>query len=269
VLEAIKALAPGKEIRWLIDTTIAPDHIGGNEALSRAGRTVNGNIAAIIAHENAAAHMIDSGVPDAARPYNTYFEPERDFPFNHEPIIIMHPAAATTDADSMVLFRRSDVIAAGDVFRTDTYPVIDVAHGGSINGTIEALNHILDLTVPSTMLEEGGTWVIPGHGRISDEHDVAMYRDMLVIVRDRIRDLIGKGMALAQIEAARPTLDYDGRYASASGPTSAAGFISAIYTDLSRAATVPASAGVPAAEPALRTTRRPGAAKRTRQEPTR
>jgi glyoxylase-like metal-dependent hydrolase (beta-lactamase superfamily II) len=240
VLDAIKALAPEKEIRWLVNTTISPDHVGGNEPLARAGRTVNGNVAAIIAHENAAAHMVDAGVPDAARPYNTYFEPSRDFPFNDEPVIIMHPESATTDADSMVFFRRSDVIAAGDVFRTDTYPLIDVEHGGTIDGTIAALNHILDLAVPSKMLEEGGTWIIPGHGRISDEHDVVMYRDMLVIVRDRIRDLIGKGMTLQQIQAARPTLDYDGRYAAPSGPTSTGGFIQAIYKDLSRAAKAPA-----------------------------
>lgn len=236
VLEAIRALGPDKEIRWLVNTTISPDHVGGNEALARAGRTVNGNVAAIIAHENAAAHMVEAGVPDAARPYNTYFEPSRDFPFNDEPVIIMHPESATTDADSMVFFRRSDVIASGDVFRTDTYPAIDVEHGGSINGTIEAVNHILALTVPSKNLEEGGTWVIPGHGRISDEHDVVMYRDMLVIVRDRIRDMIGKGMTLQQIVTARPTLDYDGRYAAPSGPTSTAGFIGAIFNDLSRAA---------------------------------
>ncbi|HVZ22158.1 MAG TPA: MBL fold metallo-hydrolase [Vicinamibacterales bacterium] len=266
VLDAIKALAPGKEIRWLVNTTISPDHIGGNEPLARAGRTVNGNVAAIIAHENAAARMIDAGVPAEARPYNTYFDTGRDFPFNGEPVIIMHPASATTDADSMVMFRRSDVIAAGDVFGTETYPVIDVARGGSIDGTIDAVNHILDLTVPSKMLEEGGTWVIPGHGRISDEHDVVMYRDMLVIIRDRIRDSIDKGMTLEQIEAARPTLDYDGRYAAASGPSSTAGFIEAIYRSL-RAA--PKTAGLPAAEPALRTAlqavRRPGPAERTRQ----
>jgi cyclase len=236
VLAAIKAIAPGKEIRWAVNTSVRPDHIGGNEAVSKAGRTVNGNIAAIVAHENAAARMLTAGVPDAGRPYNTYFEAGRDFPFNGEPVVIMHPESAGTDADSMVMFRRSDVIVAGDVFRTDSYPSIEVDAGGSVQGTIDALNRILELTIPSKMLQEGGTFVIPGHGRISDEHDVVMYRDMVVIIRDRIRDMVGKKMTLEQIKAARPTLDYDGRYAAASGPMSTAGFIEAVYKDLTRSA---------------------------------
>jgi glyoxylase-like metal-dependent hydrolase (beta-lactamase superfamily II) len=236
VLAVIKALAPDKEIRWAVNTTVRPDHIGGNELVSRAGRTVNGNIAAIVAHENAASRMLAAGVPDSGRPYNTYFEAGRDFPFNGEPIVVIHPESAATDAESMVMFRRSDVIAAGDVFRTDSFPEIDVEKGGTVQGTIDALNRILDLTVPSKMLQEAGTYVIPGHGRISDEHDVVMYRDMVLIIRDRIRDMIGKKMTLDQVKAARPTLDYDGRYASASGPSSAAGFIEAIYKDLTRSA---------------------------------
>jgi glyoxylase-like metal-dependent hydrolase (beta-lactamase superfamily II) len=236
VLAAIKALAPDKEIRWAVNTTVRPDHIGGNELVSKAGRTVNGNIAAIVAHENAASRMLAAGVPDSGRPYNTYFEAGRDFPFNGEPIVVIHPESAATDAESIVMFRRSDVIAAGDVFRTDSFPEIDVDHGGTVQGLIDALNRILDLTVPSKMLQEAGTYVIPGHGRISDEHDVLMYRDMVVIIRDRIRDMIAKKMTLDQVKAARPTLDYDGRYASAGGPSGTAGFIEAIYKDLTRSA---------------------------------
>jgi glyoxylase-like metal-dependent hydrolase (beta-lactamase superfamily II) len=234
VLAAIKALAPDKEIRWIVNTTFRPDHTGGNEPISKAGRTVNGNIAAIVAHENAAARMLATGVPDSGRPYNTYFEASRDFPFNGEAVLVIHPESGNTDTDSMVMFRRSDVIVAGDVFRTDSYPAIDVDNGGTVQGTIDALNRILDLTVPSKMLQEAGTYVIPGHGRVSDEHDVVMYRDMVVIVRDRIRDMVGKKMTLEQVKAARPTLDYDGRYAAASGPSSTAGFIEAVYKDLSR-----------------------------------
>jgi glyoxylase-like metal-dependent hydrolase (beta-lactamase superfamily II) len=128
------------------------------------------------------------------------------------------------------------VIAAGDVFRTEGYPVIDLANGGSIDGTIAGLNRILDLTVPSKMLEEGGTYVIPGHGRISDEHDVAMYRDMLVIIRDRIKSMVDKKMTLEQVKAGRPTLDYDGRYGSDAGPWTTAMFIEAVYREMSRSA---------------------------------
>jgi glyoxylase-like metal-dependent hydrolase (beta-lactamase superfamily II) len=236
VLAAIREIAPPeKEIRWIVNTTFRPDHGGGNELVSRAGRTVNGNIAAVVAHENASARMIEAGVPDAARPYNTYFEPGRDFPFNGEAVMLYHPESATTDTDTVVFFRRSDVIVAGDTFSTESYPVIDLTHGGSVNGTIDALNHLLSLTVPSKSLQEAGTYVIPGHGRISDEHDVLMYRDMLVIIRDRIQAMVAKKMTLPQVLAARPTLDYDGRYGAESGPWTTAQFVEAVYKDLSAA----------------------------------
>jgi cyclase len=242
VLAAIKQIAPGKEIRWIINTGMTANHTGGNEAVSRAGRTVNGNIAAIVAHENTAARMIKANVADAARPFNTYFESSRDFPFNGEPIMLYHDDSTSDDTSTMVMFRRSDVIAAGDVFRTEGYPVIDLANGGTINGTISALNRLLDLAVPSKMLEEGGTYVIPGHGRISDEHDVAMYRDMLVIIRDRIRSMVEKKMTLEQVKAARPTLDYDGRYGAETGPWTTAMFIEAVYREMSGAGSSQGSA---------------------------
>ena len=233
VLAAIKQIAPGKEIRWVVNTGMSPDHTGGNESVSKAGRTVNGNIAAIVSHENTAARMVKAGVADSARPFNTYFEPSRDFPFNGEPIMLFHGDATADDTGTVVMFRRSDVIATGDLFRTEGYPVIDLANGGSIDGTIAGLNRLLDLTVPSKMLEEGGTYVIPGHGRISDEHDVAMYRDMLVIIRDRIKNMVQKKMTLDQVKAARPTLDYDGRYGADTGPWTTAMFIEAVYREMS------------------------------------
>ena len=236
VLAAIRALAPPeKEIRWIVNTTFRPDHTGGNAAVSRAGRTVNGNQAAVVAHENASLRMVEAGVPDEARPYNTYFEAGRDFPFNGEPVVLWHPEAAGTDTETVVFFRRSDVIVAGDVFSTEGYPVIDRATGGSLTGTIEALNHLLSLTIPSTSLQEAGTYVIPGHGRIADEHDVLMYRDMLVIIRDRIADLVAQKQTLEQVLAARPTLDYDGRYGADTGPWTTRMFVEAIYQELSGA----------------------------------
>jgi glyoxylase-like metal-dependent hydrolase (beta-lactamase superfamily II) len=217
------AKAANKEIRWVINTEFDRDHTGGNEAISKAGRTVNGNPAAVVAHENAAARMAQAGVADNARPFNTYFEEQRDFPFNGEPVFLYHDAAAHTDAGSMVFFRRSDVIVAGDAFDTTRYPVIDVKNGGSVAGVIRTLNRILDLAVPSKYLQEGGTYIIPGHGRVCDEADVVEYRDMVQIVSDRIADMVKKGMTLAQVQAARPTLDYDGRYGDASA------FVDAIY----------------------------------------
>jgi glyoxylase-like metal-dependent hydrolase (beta-lactamase superfamily II) len=233
VLAAIKGIAPDKEIRWMVNTTFRPDHTGGNEVISKAGRTVNGNTADIIAHENVAARMIKAGVPDSSRPFKTYFEENRDFPFNNEPVLIFHPASANTDMESIVMFRRSDVIAAGDVYRTDSFPLVDPDSGGTTQGVIDALNYILAQAVPSKNLEEGGTYVIPGHGYISDEHDVVMYRDMMVIIRDRIKDMVGKGMTLEQVKAARPALDYEGRYGAETGPWTTAMFIEGIYKDLS------------------------------------
>jgi len=231
VIAAIKALS-NKEIRWVINTEFDRDHAGGNEAISKAGRTVNGNPAAVVAHENAAARMAQAGVPDNGRPFNTYFEPARDFPFNGEPVMIYHDDAAHTDGGSMVMFRRSDVIVAGDAFLTTTYPVIDAKNGGSVAGIIRSLNRILDLAVPSKFLQEGGTYVIPGHGRIADEADVVEYRDMVVIVSERIANMVKKGMTLEQVTAARPTIDYDLRYGADSGPWTTAMFVEAIYNEM-------------------------------------
>jgi glyoxylase-like metal-dependent hydrolase (beta-lactamase superfamily II) len=234
VLAAIKELAPTKEIRWIINTGAQLDHVGGNEALARAGRTVNGNVAAIVAHENASARMSKAGVPDTAKPFNTYFEDRRDFPFNGEAVMLYHDESALDDAGTLVMFRRSDVIAAGDLFSTVGYPRIDVTAGGSVQGTIDGLNRILDLAVPSKSLALGGTYVIPGHGRIADENDVLWYRDMLQIVSDRIKGMVAKKMTLDQVKAAKPTLDYDGRYGTDTGPWTTAMFVEAVYRDLSK-----------------------------------
>jgi cyclase len=170
-------------------------------------------------------------VPVSARPLNTFFSEQRDLYFNDDPIF-MYRSPGHTDGDVIVHFRSADVIAAGDTFLTTTYPVIDVANGGSTQGFIDGLNRILDLAVPKH-LEEGGTYIVPGHGRICDEADVLEYHDMVVIVRDRIRDAIKKGMTLDQVKAARLTRDFDPRYAAASGSGSAATFVESMYRDLS------------------------------------
>ena len=241
LIAAIRTLSK-KDIRWIINTEFDRDHSGGNEALARAGRTVNGNPAAVVAHENASARMVQAGVPDASRPFNTYFEDTRDFPFNGEPIVLYHDAAAHTDAGTVVAFRRSDVIVAGDAFLTTTFPVIDVKNGGTIEGILRTLNRILELAVPSKYLQEGGTYISPGHGRICDEADVVEYRDMVAIVTDRIRDMAKKGMTLAQVKAAQPTLDYDARYGRDTGPWTTSMFIEAIYKEVSAAPKPAASA---------------------------
>jgi cyclase len=117
------------------------------------------------------------------------------------------------------------------VYSTVNYPVFDKAQGGSINGVIAALNRIIKLAV-STGNMEGGTMIVPGHGRLSDKMDVVEYRNMVTIVRDRIRAGIAQGRTLEQVQAAQPTLDYDARYGAATGPASPRAFVAAVYESL-------------------------------------
>ena len=151
--------------------------------------------------------------------------------FNGEGVQVLHQPAAHTDGDVVVFFRRTDVIATGDLFTTVMYPYIDEASGGTINGYISALNAILDITIPSNV-NEGGTMVVPGHGRLSDEQDVIEYRDMLTIVRDRIQEYVIRGMTLEQVKAKQPTLDWDARYGLDTPFWSTARFIEQIYKDM-------------------------------------
>ena len=225
VLAAIRQLST-KTIRWIVNTDSDTDHTGGNATVSQAGMTVNGNPAAIIANEKTLAHVSDAGRPSTEWPLNTFFEDQRDFYFNGEAILVYHIPKAHTDGDVMVYFRGSDVIVSGDLFLTTTYPVVNAKLGGGVDGFILGLNKMLDIAVPK-YLQDGGTYVIPGHGRVSDEADVLEFRDMIVIIRDRIQDMVKRGMTLAQVKAAKPTLDYDGRYGD---PTA---FIEAVYNDVS------------------------------------
>jgi len=146
-------------------------------------------------------------------------------------IEVFYEPNAITDGDSIVHFRRSDVIAAGDIFTTTQYPFIDLKNGGSVQGEIKALNHILSLSGYQHE-GEGGTMIVPGHGYLSDEHEVLEYRDMVVIVRDRIRALINEGATLAEVKAARPTADYDTRYGANSGPWTTDMFVEVVYRSL-------------------------------------
>src|SRR2546422_3242886 len=147
---------------------------------------------------------------------------------NGEGVQIIHIKDAHTDGDSMVYFRGSDVIATGDLFVTTSYPVVDIANGGNIQGVIDGLNRILAMSI-AEFREQGGTMIIPGHGRLCDSADVAYYRDMLTIIRDRIQDMIQRGLTLQQVKAARPTRDYDGRFGS-----NADSFVEAAFQSLSQ-----------------------------------
>jgi cyclase len=246
VLAAVRAVST-KPIRYLINTNFRAEHTGGNEKISMAGTQIGGmNIpisdqragAAIIAHEKVLSRLSMSNGGQAAAPFkawptDTYFTDTKEF-FNGEAIQVFYAPAAVTDGDSIVFFRRSDVVSTGDVFTPSAYPKIDGSAGGSIAGTLGVLNHIIDLTIPLAR-EEGGTLVIPGQGRICDEADVVEYRDMVTIIRDRLQDMIQKGMTLEQVKAAKPTLDYDGEYGATSGAWTTDMFIAAVYQSLSKA----------------------------------
>src|SRR5262245_32276496 len=240
ILAAISTLSKGP-IRYLINTTYDPDHTGGNEPLRKAGSTIaGGNVsgdiqdaavgAQIIAHDNVAKRM--SKQPAGSWPTSTYLGDQKKLFFNGEGIEIVHQPSAHTDGDSLVFFRRSDVIIAGDVFTTTSYPVIDLAAGGSIQGVIDGLNRLVDMIIP-VYGQEGGTLVIPGHGRLSDLGDVINCREMTTIIRDRVQDMIKKGMTLDQVKAARPTRDYDPLYGSVPGWTTEM-FVEAVYKRLKK-----------------------------------
>jgi cyclase len=230
VLAAIREISDAP-IRWIVNTSAHSDHTGGNETISQAGMTVNGNPAAIISHENVLARMTAATRPVTEMPLNTFFEDGRDFYFNGEAIFLQHVPSAHSDGDIIVYFRGSDVIVAGDIFVTTQYPVIDLEAGGGIDGYIAGLNRMLDIAVPA-YLQEGGTYVIPGHGRVGDEADLVTFRDMLVIVRARIAELVAEGRTLAQVQQAKPALDYDLRYGNDNGEWTSADFVEAIYADL-------------------------------------
>jgi cyclase len=245
----ISSPAPAKPIRYIVNTSAAADHNGGNVKLASAGFFPRaggfgaavenvGRIASIVAHENVLNRMSapdgkQAAEPAAALPTDTYFDELNKLPafVNGEPVILYHAPAANTDGDSIVFFRRSDVISAGNVFSTVSYPIIDIEKGGSVKGIIDGLNQILDLAV-AEYRGQGGTYIIPSRGRLSDTADVASYRNMMVMVRDRIQDLISKGMTLEQVKAAKPTMDFDGRYGSNTGPWTTAMFIEAVYKSL-------------------------------------
>ena len=240
-----------RALRYIVDTSDAEDHTGGNEKIAATGEIIpfdEGDIgkvqnalsthkASVISYLSVFDRMTgESGKfrarPEGAWPDNTYSSPQKRLYFNDEAVIIMH-LPGNTDGNSIVFFRKSDVVSTGDLFDLTEYPIIDLKAGGSLQAILDSLNKLLDVTVPSSYAQ-GGTLVIPGHGRISDHADVVYYRNMVAIIRDRIQDMVKRGMTLDQVKAARPTRDYDARYGKQTGAWTTDMFIEAAYRSLSK-----------------------------------
>jgi glyoxylase-like metal-dependent hydrolase (beta-lactamase superfamily II) len=249
VLAALKTIT-SEPVRYIVNTSYPTDYTGGNEPIAASGRLAlpfrgsgsssvqgqfGGDKASVISYYTVFHQMaapLDEAMlrEEGAWPDNTFSTPLKRLYFNDEPVIIMHQPS-TTDGNSVVLFRKSDVLVAGAVMNLDTYPVIEVDAGGSIQAVIESLNRLIDMAVPAER-SEGGTMVIPGRGRISDFAELAQQRDMMAIIRDRVQDMLGKGMSLDDVIEARPTEGFDARHGSDRGPWTTEMFVEAVYRSL-------------------------------------
>ena len=240
IVAAIKQIT-NKPLRYVINTSFDADHTGGNAEVAKAGNQIEmypfggETPATIVAHENVLKRMSAptgqvSPVSDSLWPTETYATPQMQL-YNGEGIQLIHERAAHTDGDTIVYFRGSDVISSGDIFSTETYPVIDRKNGGTFSGILQSLNHIIELSIPKGQ-QEGGTYIVPGHGRICDQADVVNYRDMVTMIGHRIADLIADGKTLEQVLAAQPTMDFDGRYGAPIPNWTTEMFIETVYNEL-------------------------------------
>jgi glyoxylase-like metal-dependent hydrolase (beta-lactamase superfamily II) len=254
VLATIRRLTP-LPIRYIINTSMDSDHVGGNDKLARAGLSIlpgavaagaglnddlvsNSGRASVLAHENVQTRMTAStgpqAVPSGLWPTKTFAFRMYSMYLNGEGIQVIHMPAAHTDGDTIVFFRRGDVIATGDVVDTTRWPFIDTTRGGTVQGELDALNRLMDLSIHNLPIQwhPDRTFLVPGHGFVYDKLDLLEYRDAVTVVRDRVQDLIEQGRSLAQVKAANPTLGYRSQYGADSGPWTTDMFVEVIYDEL-------------------------------------
>lgn len=249
VLAAMKTISR-RPLRYIVNTTEFEDHVGGNAPIADTGEIIpfrepnytagpqgalDTTKASVISyytlfHRLAGPTGKTPRIPELGWPDNTFSIPQKRLYFNGEAVVIAH-RPSNTDGNSIVLFRQSDVVSVGDLLDLTSYPIIDAAAGGAIDVFVESLNALIDVTVPAKNAA-GGTMVVPGHGRIADHAEVVYYRDMMTIIRDRIQDMIKKGMTLEQVKAARPTRDWDRRYGKDTGAWTTTMFVEAAYRSL-------------------------------------
>jgi len=243
IRRAIRTVS-ARPVGLIVNTAFDRDHTGGNGSLAKGGFFIFASPnetrpeASKVSHLRVLERMSaeGSGVPPEDWPGDTYDDTDWKLYANDEPVIVEHAPAAHSDGDSIVFFRRSDVVSMGDIFVMNQYPVIDEKTGGSLAGILKTVNHVLkDIAIPKGS-EEGGTYIIPGHGRVCDRTELTNYRDMLSIIRDRIQDLVNKGATLEQVQKARPTSDYDGECGADTGPWTTSMFVEAVYRELGRKA---------------------------------
>jgi glyoxylase-like metal-dependent hydrolase (beta-lactamase superfamily II) len=254
VLAAIQRITP-LPIRYIISTSMDADHVGGNDRLTRAGLSIlpgavaagaglnddlvsNSGRASVLAHENVLTRMTEAtgpqALPFAHWPTKTFAFRQYSMYLNGEGIQVIHMPAAHTDGDTIVFFRRGDVIATGDIIDTTRWPFIDITRGGTVQGELDALNRLMDMSILNVPIQwnPDRTFLVPGHGHVYDKLDLLEYRDAVTTVRDRVQDLIDEGKTLAQVKAADPTLGYRSQYGADKGEWTTDMFVEVMYNEL-------------------------------------